>query len=193
MLFNKNQNTCRLYYYRNFITAGVLLSVHGLPSKEALALKSVEDKEHAGHDRAEHTEQHDEKMEKLFSDESDHADHEKESHTEEGKDEHASHAEQDEDVHAEDNEEGHEEEVLIRLSSDEQKEFGIVLAKAEASSLEQYVDLPGEIVLNADQVAHVVPRVAGIIREVKKKQGDLVRKGEVMAVIESLNVPRDRH
>jgi cobalt-zinc-cadmium efflux system membrane fusion protein len=71
------------------------------------------------------------------------------------------------------------------LSEAEQKEFGVVLNKAQAGSLEQYVDLPGELVLNADQVAHVVPRVAGIIREVIKKQGDHVRKGEVMAIIES--------
>ena len=45
----------------------------------------------------------------------------------------------------------------------------------------------GRVPVGADQVAHVVPRVAGIIREVKKKQGDHVRKGEVMAIIENTN------
>ena len=78
-----------------------------------------------------------------------------------------------------------DEEGLIRLSQAEQQEFGVVLAKAEAGSLEQYIDLPGEIVLNADKVAHVVPRVSGIVRQVSKRQGDMVRKGDVMAIIDS--------
>jgi cobalt-zinc-cadmium efflux system membrane fusion protein len=45
--------------------------------------------------------------------------------------------------------------------------------------------LPGEIVLNAERVAHVTPRVAGSVREVKKQLGDAVKKGDVLAVLES--------
>jgi hypothetical protein len=37
---------------------------------------------------------------------------------------------------------------LVRLSSEEQKEFGLVLAVAETGSLEQQISLPGEIALN---------------------------------------------
>jgi len=167
-----------------FAVAGGLFAVQGLSPEEALAQKSVEDKEHAGHDHAERGDQHDEDIEDLFSDEKDHDGHDHDSHAEEGETGHGEEG-HDEDVHAGHDEEGHEEGGPIRLSSDEQKEFDIVLAKAEADTLEQYIDLPGEIVLNADQVAHVVPRVTGIIRQVKKSQGDRVRKGEVLAIIES--------
>lgn len=91
-----------------------------------------------------------------------------------GKDEHEDHA----------GEEGPVEEV-VRLSDAELNEFGIALATAEAGALDQYIDLPGEIVLNADRMAHVVPRVSGIVREVRMTVGDQVKAGELMAVIES--------
>ncbi|MHB1350270.1 MAG: efflux RND transporter periplasmic adaptor subunit [Desulfobulbaceae bacterium] len=91
-----------------------------------------------------------------------------------GKDEHEEHA----------GEEGPVEEV-VRLSDAELEEFGITLATAEGGALDQYIDLPGEIVLNADRMAHVVPRVSGIVREVLMTIGDQVKAGELMAVIES--------
>ncbi|MBA3028336.1 MAG: efflux RND transporter periplasmic adaptor subunit [Desulfobacteraceae bacterium] len=78
----------------------------------------------------------------------------------------------------------HDEEV-VRLSPDELIEFGIELSTAEAGSIDQYKDLPGEIVLNADRLAHVVPRVSGIVREVLKTVGESVKTGELLAVLES--------
>ena len=39
--------------------------------------------------------------------------------------------------------------------------------------------------INTDRMVHIVPRVPGIVREVKKKLGDAVKTGEVMAIIES--------
>jgi cobalt-zinc-cadmium efflux system membrane fusion protein len=91
-------------------------------------------------------------------------------------------------VHDEDDdlsdENEHGEEV-VRLSDNELNEFGIELAIAAVGSLNQYIELPGEIVLNADGMAHVVPRVSGIVREVRKTVGDRVESGEIMAVLES--------
>jgi cobalt-zinc-cadmium efflux system membrane fusion protein len=180
-----------------FVVACGLFAIQGLPPKEAQAQKNIGEKDNVEHDHEEHNGDHDEDRGKHSSEDgnkdSEHATHAEENedgHGEEGhaEDDEDGHAEDDEDGHAEDDEDGHaedEEEDTNRLSEAEQKEFGVILNKAQAASLEQYVDLPGEIVLNADQVAHVVPRVAGIIREVKKKQGDHVRKGEVMAIIES--------
>ena len=73
------------------------------------------------------------------------------------------HADQDEEGHA-----GHDEhgEEVVKLSPAELEEFGIELQTAAAGSLDQYAELPGEIVLNADRLAHVVPRVSGIVRQV---------------------------
>jgi cobalt-zinc-cadmium efflux system membrane fusion protein len=45
--------------------------------------------------------------------------------------------------------------------------------------------LSGEIAFNSDKLAHIVPRVPGVVREVYKNLGDTVRAGELLAVLES--------
>lgn len=98
-------------------------------------------------------------------------------------------AEHDQNDPTEENEEEHEEEGreegAIKLTDGELTEFGIVVEEAAPGRLDSYVDLPGEIVINADRQAHVVPRVSGIVKDVLKKLGDQVKGNEVMAVLES--------
>ncbi len=74
---------------------------------------------------------------------------------------------------------------LVHLSDDQLKRFGIKTGVAEPGRLLVEVTLPGELVLNADLIAHVVPRISGVVQEVRKNLGDMVRQGEVMAVVES--------
>jgi len=82
--------------------------------------------------------------------------------------------------------EGHKEhEDVVRLSAKKLKEFGVEISVAGPGKLAAYATLPGEVKVNADMQAHVVPRVAGIVREVRKNLGDRVKPGEVMAVIDS--------
>jgi membrane fusion protein, heavy metal efflux system len=81
-------------------------------------------------------------------------------------------------------EHGHAEGAII-LSEKAIRDSGIQVVDAAAGELEQSLTLPGEIVLNADRVAHIVPRVTGIVRRVDKNLGDLVQAGEVMAILES--------
>lgn len=88
--------------------------------------------------------------------------------------------------HAGHGEDEHENEAgLLVLSENAIRESGIEVAAAGGGELEQALRLPGEIVLNADKVAHIVPRVAGIVRRVDKNLGDEVQAGEVMAILES--------
>ncbi len=56
---------------------------------------------------------------------------------------------------------------------------------AEAGELHLGIRLTGTVELDADQVAHVVPKVAGVVREVRALLGDRVRRGQVLATIES--------
>ncbi|HOV86605.1 MAG TPA: efflux RND transporter periplasmic adaptor subunit [Syntrophobacteraceae bacterium] len=77
------------------------------------------------------------------------------------------------------------EEKAIRLSEAQIKEFGIEVSAAGSGELQNFISLPGEVVLNEDRKAHIVPRIAGVVREVRKTLGDTVKQGEVMAVIES--------
>ncbi len=90
---------------------------------------------------------------------------------------------EDEDDHAHGGE-AHEDDV-VNLTESELEEFGIEVLTAKPGKIVKFVELPGEIVLNADRLAHVVPRLSGIVREVKVKVGDSVRAGNVLAVIDS--------
>jgi cobalt-zinc-cadmium efflux system membrane fusion protein len=80
---------------------------------------------------------------------------------------------------------GHEGEKTVQLDGDALEEFGIEVGIAGPGRLRIHVSLPGEVVVNPDRLAHVVPRVPGIVREVRKYLGENVHAGEVMAVLES--------
>jgi cobalt-zinc-cadmium efflux system membrane fusion protein len=76
-------------------------------------------------------------------------------------------------------------EGIVRLSAAQIKQFGVETGVAGPGRLRVEVVLPGEVALNADRVAHVVPRVSGVVREVRKNLGDTVQRGEIMAILES--------
>jgi cobalt-zinc-cadmium efflux system membrane fusion protein len=81
---------------------------------------------------------------------------------------------------------GHEEETPpLQLSQEEMEEFDIKLSIARKGKLYVQKNLLGEIVINEDRQAHIVPRVPGIVRDVKKTLGDYVEVGDVLAIIES--------
>ncbi|MFZ2447453.1 MAG: efflux RND transporter periplasmic adaptor subunit [Syntrophobacteraceae bacterium] len=65
------------------------------------------------------------------------------------------------------------------------KQAGIEVGLAESGQIQNELSLPGVVALNEDRKAHILPRVPGVVREVRKGLGDTVRQGEVMAVIES--------
>ncbi|OQY07181.1 MAG: hypothetical protein B6I25_02375 [Planctomycetales bacterium 4572_13] len=87
-----------------------------------------------------------------------------------------------------DDHEGHDpesEEQVIELTAEEIREIGLKTAIAGSGTIDTYIALAGEIRVNQDRMAHVVPRIEGVVTEVKKKLGDTVKAGEVIAVIES--------
>ena len=79
----------------------------------------------------------------------------------------------------------HGEDRSVHISKAELDEFGIGLTRVQAGVIGPTLDLAGEIVVNPDRFAHVVPRVGGVVREVRAGLGDSVRTGEVMATIDS--------
>lgn len=80
-------------------------------------------------------------------------------------------------------EEGHAEGV--KLTVDQLKEFGIEVATAEPGPLDVFIDLPAEIAFTGDRLAHVTPRVPGVVIKVDKSLGDPVRAGERLALMQS--------
>lgn len=82
-------------------------------------------------------------------------------------------------------EEGAHEEGFLRLPEETVRQFGIEVATAREGEVTQVLRTPCEMALNADRVAHIVPRVAGIVREVCKNVGDQVQAGDVLVVMDS--------
>lgn len=74
---------------------------------------------------------------------------------------------------------------LVQLPDAVLAEFGIAVDTAGPGIVWQHRDLTGEIVIDPDRLAHIIPRFPGIVKSVRKKIGDQVRAGEVLAVIES--------
>ncbi len=67
-------------------------------------------------------------------------------------------------------------------------EHGVAVQVAAAGEVDVEIELPGEVRPNPNRVAHLAPRFPGLVISVRKSIGDSVRKGEVLARIESDNL-----
>ncbi|MDT3713692.1 efflux RND transporter periplasmic adaptor subunit [Pseudomonas soli] len=85
-------------------------------------------------------------------------------------------------------EEGGEEEGKLTLSAEQIKAAGVVLEAAAPRDLGTVVTFPGEIRFDEDRTAHVVPRVPGVVESVQANLGEVVKKGQVLAVIASQQI-----
>lgn len=74
---------------------------------------------------------------------------------------------------------------VVPLTDKELKEFGIKVKEVGPGTIQLHSELTGEIIPDPTKVARIIPRFAGIVREVRKNIGDHLEKGEVIAVIES--------
>ncbi len=78
-----------------------------------------------------------------------------------------------------------DEEQAIELTAEEIQEIGLKTAVAGSGAIDVHMSLAGEISVNQDRMAHVVPPADGIVRQVFKNLGDHVKAGEVIAWLES--------
>ncbi|OYX87958.1 MAG: efflux transporter periplasmic adaptor subunit, partial [Xanthobacter sp. 35-67-6] len=86
--------------------------------------------------------------------------------------------------HGHGEEEGHAE-GAVELNDAKLAAAGIGLETAGPEKLRQKLRLNGLIQPNQEAVVQVAPRFPGIVREIRKRLGDKVNKGDVLAVIES--------
>lgn len=87
---------------------------------------------------------------------------------------------------AEDNhEEDGQDSDLVRLSPEEAEQYGIQTLSAEKRGLPGAVELPAEIHFDANKLANVTPRVAGVVHSLNATEGDHVAAGEPLAVLDS--------
>jgi membrane fusion protein, heavy metal efflux system len=73
----------------------------------------------------------------------------------------------------------------VRMDDAMMKNAGIELQTAGPAKIRSTLQLQGEIQFNQDRVAHVVPRLDGVVVQSAKNLGDRVKKGELLAVLES--------
>lgn len=79
----------------------------------------------------------------------------------------------------------HAETELVAMTPQQIKAAGVQLAIAGKASIDTIIELPGEIRFNDDRTAHIVPRVPGVAESVAADLGQLVKKGQVLAVLSS--------
>lgn len=94
--------------------------------------------------------------------------------------------------HADEAEEHEELPTKIRLPPKVVKSAGIKTATVELDSLPATVDLSGEIIADPDRTANIAARVPGRIVDVRVKEGDRVKTGQLIASIESPALARAR-
>ena len=73
----------------------------------------------------------------------------------------------------------------VKISEEAARQGGLETQPAGPGTIRGVVTLPGEIKLNANHIVHVVPRLSGLVREVGKNLGETVKKGDLLAVIDS--------
>lgn len=73
----------------------------------------------------------------------------------------------------------------VQLGAEQLASAGIEIATVGPREMLTTVDLPAEVRFDDTRRAHVVPRLQGVVTEVFKREGDRVRRGEVMAVLSS--------
>jgi membrane fusion protein, heavy metal efflux system len=66
-----------------------------------------------------------------------------------------------------------------------QDEFGIKTTIIGPGVVQKIRELPGELDFHLDYLAHVTSRYSGVVKAIYKHVGDTVKKGDVLAIVES--------
>lgn len=79
-------------------------------------------------------------------------------------------------------------EDVVKLSPEQVKTLGLDIQTAEKGTLTLTLSNRGKITIDPDRLAHVIPKVPGMAKEARKNIGDPVKKGEIIAILESEDV-----
>jgi cobalt-zinc-cadmium efflux system membrane fusion protein len=78
--------------------------------------------------------------------------------------------------------------ATVTLTDAQRAAADLTIEVAGPATVDEVMRLPGEIAFDADRVAHVTPRAAGAVLEVRADLGAEVKKGDVLAVLDSREV-----
>lgn len=88
----------------------------------------------------------------------------------------------DEDEH---HDHDHHHEEMVHMSDDQMKEYGVVIQTAASGKLRQVIHAPAKIMIGADHIAHIYPKVTGTVLKAYKNLGESVAANEILATIGS--------
>ncbi|MCK5003622.1 MAG: efflux RND transporter periplasmic adaptor subunit [Candidatus Aminicenantes bacterium] len=73
----------------------------------------------------------------------------------------------------------------VVLSKEAIKLAGITIEQVALEQIDKKELFPGEVCFNEEKHSRVIPRFPGIVKKIYKSEGDAVRKGEILAKIQS--------
>ena len=75
--------------------------------------------------------------------------------------------------------------VKFKLSTDVISKSEITVKTVKARTIRTSLSIPGEVTFNTNKTVRIVAQISGIVKDVKKNQGDQVKAGDVLVVIKS--------
>ncbi len=84
--------------------------------------------------------------------------------------------------------EDEESEGNIKMSPEQIQQAKIKLGQAEPGVLGLHIVVPGTVQTDPDRMARIAGRVVGTVAELRKRLGDEVKKGEIVAILDSREV-----
>jgi len=86
--------------------------------------------------------------------------------------------------------EGGHEEGVVELTDEKAAAAQIETATVSQTMLSAQLATTGQVDFNQDRLAHVSPRIPGRVHEVRAQLGQQVRRGEVLAILDSIELGR---
>ncbi|MFC1497720.1 efflux RND transporter periplasmic adaptor subunit [Verrucomicrobiota bacterium] len=80
---------------------------------------------------------------------------------------------------------GYQNEGRVPVTQEQVARLDIKITRAARGIINRRIRVPGEIKVNSDLMAHVVPQSPGVVQQVSAVLGQQVKKGQVLAVISS--------
>jgi cobalt-zinc-cadmium efflux system membrane fusion protein len=80
---------------------------------------------------------------------------------------------------------GNGESDVVQITDEQIQRFQIAWQEAAPGGVEAWIQASGQIEINRERMAHVVPRVKGVASQIYAHLGQHVKAGQVLAVIES--------
>lgn len=91
-------------------------------------------------------------------------------------------------LHAHDDTPAHQDEAAVKLSTQQIDAGKFAVQEVRPGTIARRLMVPGAIVPSGDHIARVAVRLLGTVAELRKRLGDSVNAGEIVAIIESREV-----